>query len=126
MEHPVGNYVGTGHEVDGVIITSGGKAIAYEHEGVRQTPAEWAAQTGIKEATIRSRIKRNWPLGRALFEPLTVKPKPTGSTMFLRSHAPRSPVTPSEEQARRGVVRRRTEDILSGLALEREWAEVWE
>ena len=41
----------------------------YCFQGVELTPIEWARQTGIPAPTIRMRIHRGWPVGKAVTTP---------------------------------------------------------
>jgi hypothetical protein len=41
-----------------------------EHEGKRQTIAQWAREGGIDPSTLRGRVMRGWSLERALTEPI--------------------------------------------------------
>ena len=40
--------------------------VLIEHGGEFLTPAEWSRRTGIKDATIRQRIRLGWTVSRAL------------------------------------------------------------
>lgn len=44
-----------------------------EHNGMRHTIPEWSQITGIKEITIRARLKRGWSVERTLSEPTNEK-----------------------------------------------------
>jgi len=41
--------------------------------GVSKTVAEWARETGLKYVTLQRRLALNWPIERALNEPVNVK-----------------------------------------------------
>ena len=52
-----------------VITARERRATWIEFNGQRRTAAEWAALIGIHRATLKDRIKKGWPLERALLEP---------------------------------------------------------
>ncbi len=43
------------------------------HDGVTHTIAEWARLKGISDANLRYRLRRQWPIERALNEPVRVQ-----------------------------------------------------
>lgn len=44
-----------------------------EYNGLRLTLAEWSERTGLKEGTIRYRLRKNWSVEDALTRPLMFK-----------------------------------------------------
>ncbi len=53
-----------------------GFKVQYVHNGEALTIAEWAKRTGLKDHTIRSRLKSDWSIEAALTTPLKLQPSP--------------------------------------------------
>lgn len=54
-----------------------------EFRGERKTLTEWAAEVGLMAATINQRLKRGWPVDRALTEPAASKFSPPNGAPFV-------------------------------------------
>jgi hypothetical protein len=46
------------------------KTVLWECDGLRLSVAQWAARTGMKQATLRRRLKAGWPIKAALTMPV--------------------------------------------------------
>ena len=97
----------------------GPKPRLLDHNGVSLTIVEWAAMSGLQEDTIYTRLKRGWPVSKAVTEPekfVRERGPRTGTAQEIESWRERTAKLRVKLQAKRAACEAEIQSIDAALA----------